>query len=101
MACRHHVLELVIGAAFKELFGATSGPEVPLFKKFQEIWPTLDLSNLILPDIPSYLEPEKENLSSFINQRLEGEKLPRSDYKELLELSKVMYKLPNNFDCNL
>ena len=100
MACRHHVLELVIGAAFKELFGATSGPEVPLFKKFQEIWPTLDLSNLILPDIPSYLEPEKKNLSTFINQRLEGEKLPRSDYKELLELSKVMYKLPNNFDCN-
>ena len=85
---------------FKELFGATSGPEVPLFKKFQELWPTLDLYNLILPDVPSYLESEKENLSTFINQTLEGEKLPRCDYKKLLELAKAMCILPNNFDCN-
>ena len=45
MACRHHVLELVIGAAFGELFGATSGPEVPIFKKLQDIWPRFNRSN--------------------------------------------------------
>ena len=32
LACRHHVLELVLAAAFIELFGVTTGPEVTLFK---------------------------------------------------------------------
>ena len=32
MACRHHVLELIVGAAFKHLFSETTSPEVTLFK---------------------------------------------------------------------
>ena len=31
LACRHHILELVVGAAFTELFGDTKSPEVTLF----------------------------------------------------------------------
>ena len=90
MACRHHVLELVIGAAFGELFGATSGPEVPIFKKLQDIWPRLDLTDLILPDIPAYLKEKSEEVLSFIEKRLTApESLPRCDYRELLELCKV------------
>ena len=90
MACRHHVLELVIGAAFGELFGATSGPEVPIFKKLHDIWPRLDLTDLILPDIPAYLKEKSEEVLSFIEKRLaDPESLPRCDYRELLELCKV------------
>ena len=33
-ACRHHVLELICGAAFKVVFGPTAGPNVPLFRRF-------------------------------------------------------------------
>ena len=32
MACRHHILELVVGSAFMHLFGETNSPKVTLFK---------------------------------------------------------------------
>ena len=41
LACRHHMLEVVCGSVFKKLFGATSGPNVPLFRRFQEYWPNI------------------------------------------------------------
>ena len=31
-ACRHNILELIVGIAFMFLLGGTSGPDVPLFK---------------------------------------------------------------------
>ena len=43
-ACRHHILELVAGAAFTTLLGSTSGPEVLLFKRFKKQWEFLDHS---------------------------------------------------------
>jgi len=41
-ACRHHVMELVVGAVFQACMGSTSGPEVPLFKRFQTRWEFID-----------------------------------------------------------
>ena len=35
-ACRHHVLELVIGGVAKSLFGPTTGPSNPLFEKLKD-----------------------------------------------------------------
>ena len=35
LACRHHVLELVLGAVAKRLFGATTGPSDPLFENLK------------------------------------------------------------------
>ena len=32
LACRHHMLELVLKATFQELFGDTTGPEESFFK---------------------------------------------------------------------
>ena len=37
MACKHHINELVVGAAFKEIFGDTTGPDVTLFKVLQKV----------------------------------------------------------------
>ncbi|KAK2717035.1 hypothetical protein QYM36_007247 [Artemia franciscana] len=42
LACRHHIMELVIGAAFRVCMGSTSSPEVPLFKRFQDYWRFID-----------------------------------------------------------
>ena len=53
MACRHHVLELVVGSAFKQLFGDTTSPEVTLFKILKTNWEELDLQNIVLPEIPT------------------------------------------------
>jgi len=35
LACRHYVIELILAAAFKTTMGASSGPEVSLFKRFK------------------------------------------------------------------
>ena len=92
LACRHHILELVIGAAFRSIFGDTKSPVVTLFKTLKTSWNSLDLDSFVLPEIPSSYQKEKDKLLSFINFLLSPEevkKLPRCDYKELLELSKV------------
>ena len=90
MACRHHILELVLKAAFMELFGDTTGPEETFFKFMKPIWSTLDLSDTQLPAIPSTFLAEKASVLSFIQQRLKPEQahlLPRDDYREFLELA--------------
>lgn len=45
LACRHHVLEIVLAAVFKECFGVSSGPDVLLFKRFQDSWPNINKTN--------------------------------------------------------
>ena len=92
LACRHHIRELVIGAAFRSIFGDTKSPEVTLFKTLKTSWNSLDLDSFVLPEIPSSYHKAKDKLLSFINSLLSPEevkKLPRCDYKELLELSKL------------
>ena len=42
LACRHHVFELVCGDVFEKFSGPTSGPNVALFRRFQEFWPQID-----------------------------------------------------------
>ena len=93
LACRHHILELVVGAAFFELFGDTTSPEVTLFKVLKKSWDTLDLDDLQLPDVPSLYRADTEELLAWINTHLQPENvetLRRGDYKELLELAKLI-----------
>ena len=76
----------------ESIFGDTKSPEVTLFKTLKTSWNSLDLDSFVLPEIPSSYQKEKDKLLSFINSLLSPEevkKLPRCDYKELLELSKV------------
>ena len=92
MACKHHINELVVGAAFKEIFGDTTGPDVTLFKVLKKKWNSLDLADLKLPEIPRVFEEDVADLLAFIDRRLEPDMvalLPRGDYKEFLELAKV------------
>ena len=44
VACRHHIMELVLASIFQALFGPTGGPDVALFKSFQTTWPYIDQS---------------------------------------------------------
>ncbi len=41
-ACRHHILELLAGAAFTEAMGISSAPEMLLFRKFRDKWECID-----------------------------------------------------------
>ena len=81
----------MLGAAYNELFGATSGPEATLFKKLQDAWSSLDLTDWKTPSSPSSLKKETASLLEFIDQVLsDPDNLPRDDYKEFLELAKVI-----------
>ena len=44
LACRHHMLELILKATFFRFFGDTSGPEVTLFKFLKTSWDSLNLA---------------------------------------------------------
>ena len=92
MACRHHVLELIVGAAFKHLFGETTSPDVTLFKLLKKKWNSLDISDVRLPEIPKVFQEKVADLLAFIDRRLAPDMvalLPRGDYKEFLELAKI------------
>ncbi|KAG0710345.1 hypothetical protein GWK47_002509 [Chionoecetes opilio] len=65
LACRHHVIELILAAAFKEVMGPSSGPTIQLFKRFREQWPYIPhedpeaIDNVVDPRIdlvPSWKE---------------------------------------------
>ena len=40
--CRHHILELVIGSVFIDLFGSSSSPSPPLFENFKRKWQNIN-----------------------------------------------------------
>ena len=42
LACRHHIMELIVGAAFEVAVGKSTGPEVLIFKRFKEKWQFVD-----------------------------------------------------------
>ena len=90
LACRHHILELILKATFQKLFGNTSGPEESFFKFLKPQWNSLNLTDISRPQIPAFYRADVPDLLSFINQCLEPSNshlIPRGDYKELLELS--------------
>lgn len=90
MACRHHILELILAAAYEAIVAPTSGPEVALFSKLQDVWDDLDLNDITLPVIPSHLSGRVNGLLEFIDFQLtDVKKLSRGDYKEYLELAKI------------
>ena len=109
VACRHHVMELVLASTFRALFGPTGGPDVALFKRFQTSWPYIDqstydtASNDMFDSNTAVLRAEMMN---FCKAALE-ESQPREDYKELINLcmiflgaadpSEVSFRAPGAF----
>jgi len=46
MSCRHHIFEIVLRSVFEMKFGiTTSGPDVPIFKRFRQFWSNVILQN--------------------------------------------------------
>ena len=90
LACRCHILELLLRAAFERKFPNTSGPNVPIFKRFREEWPNFDLNSYDngLVGLETSLTGEITRIIEDIKASLK-EQQPRSDYKELLELCLV------------
>lgn len=48
LACRHHVLELIVKELFEELVEPSSGPDIgKLCKNFKKAWKTIDQTNYV------------------------------------------------------
>lgn len=95
LACRHHVLEVLCSDIFKKVFGPTSGPNVILFRRFQEFWPNID-QVAYKPCADTRLMTEslavlKQEILKFCQDILTGNRgaIPREDYRELLELTMI------------
>lgn len=90
LACRHHIMKLIMANVFATLMGPSSGPNIKLFQRFGEYWGSIDQSSyksgLDLDSIASALNPVRDDLIHFIRQQLTGFQ-PRDDYCELLQLS--------------
>jgi hypothetical protein len=96
LACRHHIFEVVCGDVFHSLFGATTAPNIQLFKRFQEHWSKIRQDSYEACDDPRLngdLRVLKNEIINFIMNILERDsnQLPREDYKELLELTLIFF----------
>ena len=89
LACRHHVMELIIGAVFQACMGSSSAPEVLLFKTFKACWEFIDRekfeTRVANVNIAPLICDVKAGIIAFANEQLK-EKQPRDDYREFLEL---------------
>lgn len=89
LPCRHHIMELIAGAAFWSCMGCSSGPEIQLFKRFKAQWNFIDTSDYRDAHTDAYTETNirevRKDLTDFINHYLQ-ESQPRDDYREFLEL---------------
>ena len=95
LACRHHIFELLVGAAFESQFGPTSSPEVPLFKRFRSHWEKIDRKRYEAgtadANINIAVTGKVGDLIHMMTNKLQqtGENELRGDYRELLELGIV------------
>ena len=91
LACRHHIAELHMGTATKEICGETKEPGVSLFRRLRDTWYSLepDMEDLPLLDLTSLTPGLQEEAKSVLewaqNELLKGT-FPRADYREFLEL---------------
>lgn len=89
LPCRHHILELVLRAAYETMFPGTKGPKVAIFQRFQSAWPHVNTSNyksgLEEDGINEILNEKVDEIKRFVINLLDQD-FPRDDYRELLNL---------------
>lgn len=75
LACRHHIFELVLRAVVEHYWPTTRGPEVPIFKRFQQSWDTIDkkrfVNGLEDPYVSQIVTEEQAKILDFISHRFE------------------------------
>lgn len=86
LACRHHIFEIVAEKAFTaKKIAPSSGPDIAIFRRFQEKWPFIDQSNFETAVDSVEIISFKDRIIDFAKTNLQMFQ-PRDDFKELLEL---------------
>ena len=90
LACRHHILEIILKAVFDCKMGSTTGPQPDIFKRFQTGWSKIDKKKYKIGLDDKQVKTnvnDLEHISSFLSAQLEKPRhQPREDYKEFLQL---------------
>ena len=71
LACRHHIPELILKAAFQSLFGKTTSPVETLFSTLK----SLDLSNLSCPPTTACYCSSVDSILELLDDRLLSDNL--------------------------
>lgn len=96
IACRHHILEIVLSSVFTASMGSTDGPKIGLFKRFQAHWQSVNQSEFVLPEEELFdgLNNLREEAKDFYKTAISHAQ-PREDYRELLQLALVFVGGPS------
>ena len=101
LACRHHMLEIVAAAVF-DIFFTSSGPDIRLFARFKEFWPSIDQNVCQAIDSDSdgvgaltqsesvWLEATRVPTIALLEKQL-SEFQPRHDYGEFIQLALLLW----------
>ncbi|KAG0727484.1 hypothetical protein GWK47_034566 [Chionoecetes opilio] len=97
LACRHHVLEVILKDVFEASLGSSSGPDIGIFKRLHDRWSFVDSSQRetveTSEDLVEFFATNdtasklKDDALAFLKEALMSKNHPREDYEELLRLS--------------
>ena len=59
LACRYHIMEILLECMFSKCFGPSSGPEIKLFQRFKTEWEYINQEKFEENDLD--LDPETKN----------------------------------------
>lgn len=89
LACRHHILEVVLRSVFDHKMGLTTGPQPDIFKRFQMYWPNIDQSKYMEgvqdDSVKNSVKDFEKEVSEFLRIQLTNIQ-PRDDYLEFIKL---------------
>lgn len=90
LACRHHIYEIVLQGVFHEIqVSPSTGPDIPLFKRFKNMWKDIDQTQfstwLSDADLTEILKDDANEILAYAKSKIKDD-LPRDDYREFLEL---------------
>ena len=90
LACRHHMAELVMSAVFDHFF-SSSGPDIPIFRRFKDFWGSIDQSSYDAYDdldqkSCQWISDRANEIEQFVLHHMEKAET-RDDYLELLNLT--------------
>lgn len=99
LACRHHVLELVLKEVFLCKMGKTNAPQPDIFREFQKEWSKFDKTKFKTVQADEHIFKkinQLDKISQFLQHELKN-RHPRDDYKEFIHLCLIyLGQLPSD-----
>lgn len=90
LACRHHIMEIMLEAVVLQALGPSSGPEILILKHFRTAWRNIGQNKFTTVSSDHDASKCVENVATetiLFAQKQLNDFLPRDDYKELLKLA--------------